>query len=149
MRGTTVAFLTLIGAGIFGVVNAVQMPLGKMRELGPGSFPLCLAGLLVIIGILGILTSKEEKRVPIDWRKIWSEFRIPLRIVLLTSGAIYFWESIGFLVTCILYLFFLFYWTSDHKLRASILMGFGGGIFTWFFFAKLLGVAVPTGILGF
>jgi hypothetical protein len=51
MSGTTITFLTLIGVGIYGVVSAVQMPIGKIQDFGPRLFPLCLAGLLVILSI--------------------------------------------------------------------------------------------------
>ena len=77
------------------------------------------------------------------------EFRIPIRIMLLTVGAIYFWEDLGFLVVCSLYLFLLFFWASGFRLRKALILGLAGGITGWFFFAKFLGVAVPLGILAF
>jgi hypothetical protein len=149
MSGTRIIFLVLIGVGLYGMGTALQMPIGKIQDQGPGLFPLGLAGLLLILSILGLIFSKEEKRAPLDWKKTWGEFRIPLRIILLTLVAIYFWEALGFLVICSLYLFLLFSWASRFRLRTALILGLAGGIMGWLFFAKFLGVAVPLGILDF
>jgi hypothetical protein len=64
-------------------------------------------------------------------------------------GAIYFWESLGYLVVCPLYLFLLFYLASDYSLPRALIVGVLGGVLGWFFFARFLGVMVPVGILPF
>ena len=149
MSGTRIIFLVFTGVGVYGIANALQMPIGKIQDQGPGLFPLGLAGLLVILSVLGLITSKGERQAALDWKKIWGEFRIPVRIVFLTLGAIYFWESLGFFIICPLYLFLLFYWASEFPLWRALLMGVPGGVLGWFFFAKFLGVVVPAGILAF
>jgi hypothetical protein len=149
MSGTRIIFLIFIGVGVYGIANALQMPIGKIQDQGPGLFPLVLAGLLGILSFLGLIASREEKQAARDWKKIWGELRIPVRIVLLTVGAIYFWESLGYLVVCPLYLFLLFYLASDYSLPRALIVGVLGGVLGWFFFARFLGVMVPLGILPF
>jgi hypothetical protein len=149
MGGRRIVFLVLMGVGIYGIWAALQMPVGKIQDQGPGLFPLVLSGLLLSLSSLSLIFSKEEKGAPLDWKKIWGESRIPLRIVLLTLGAIYFWESLGFLIACPLFLFLLFFWASGYRLWKALAFGLAGGLIGWAFFIKLLGVAMPVGFLGF
>ena len=149
MGGRRIIFLILMGVGVYGVWTALRMPIGKLQDQGPGLFPLGLAGILFILSILGLIFEKEGERASLDWKKVWKEFRIPLRIVLLTAGAIYFWELLGFFLICPLYLFLLFYWASGFRLRTALISGLSGGVLGWLFFAKFLGVSVPLGLLAF
>jgi hypothetical protein len=149
MGGRRITFLVLMGVAIYGIWSALKMPIGKIQDQGPGLFPLILSTLLLFLSILGLIFSKEEKGASLDRKKIWGEFRVPLRIVLLTLGAIYFWESLGFLIACPLFLFLLFFWASGYRLWKALAFGLAGGLIGWAFFIKLLSVAMPIGIFGF
>jgi hypothetical protein len=149
MGGRRITLLVLMGVAIYGIWSALQMPIGKIQDQGPGFFPLVLSGLLLFLSILGLIFSKEEKEAPLDWKKIWGEFRIPVRIVFLSLGAIYFWEFLGFLIICPLFLFLLFFWASGFRLWKALALGAAGGLIGWAFFIKLLGVAMPIGTFGF
>lgn len=151
MRGEKIILLILIGVAIWGFKSALQMPIGKVQDQGPGLFPLVLSGLLLILCVLSLglkFFKKEKQAAPVDWGKTWREFRIPLRIILLTIGAIYFWESLGFLIICPLFLFLMLFWASGFQLWKALALGLAGGLIGWAFFIKFLGVAMPRGIFG-
>lgn len=149
MGGKRIIFLILMGLGAYGMYEAFQMPIGKIQDQGPGLFPLVLSSLLLGLSTLGMITAREPKGEPVDWKKVWGEFRIPVRIVIIALGAIYFWETLGFIMMCPLFLFLLFYWSSGYQLWKAVTYGLAGGLFGWAFFIKLLGVAMPIGFLNF
>ncbi len=149
MGGKRIIFLILMGMGIYGIQAAMKMPIGKIQDQGPGLFPLVLSSLLFALSLLGLIFSKGEKGAPLDSKKIWGEFRIPIRIVVLSLVAIYFWEYLGFIIICPVFLFLLFFWASGYQLWKALTFGLAGGLIGWAFFIKLLGVAMPIGIFGF
>jgi hypothetical protein len=60
-----------IGAGLFFTTQALGLKLGTAYRMGPGYFPLVLAGLLVLLGIVILAQSfrKEGEPIgPLAWR---------------------------------------------------------------------------------
>lgn len=66
------AGLMFIGFGlIFGLTSWFDLDLGTARRMGPGYFPLLLAGVLVFLGLLIIAVSTTHEGEPIGavaWR---------------------------------------------------------------------------------
>jgi hypothetical protein len=63
--------LIFIGFGLFFGVQALTMEIGTALRMGPGYFPLVLAGVLVVIGSVIIVTAmrvNSEPFGPIAWR---------------------------------------------------------------------------------
>lgn len=63
--------LVFIGAGLFFVIQSLGLPLGTALRMGPGYFPLLLAGLLVILGVVILAQSYRTEGEPIGhlaWR---------------------------------------------------------------------------------
>ena len=138
--------LIFLLAGVYGLIFATQLPVGRWNEPGPGVFPLCLSILLSISGILGLIYGKE-KRPAIDWRETARKLAAPFLIVVLTGAFILALEAIGYLVASLTYLLLLFLCVSRYKLwiavGLSILLGMG----SWYFFTRLLAVQLPRGFL--
>ena len=63
--------LIFIGAGLFFAIQALGLELGTSFRMGPGYFPLMLAGLLMLLGLVILIQSfrKEgEPMGPLAWR---------------------------------------------------------------------------------
>jgi hypothetical protein len=66
MGGRRIIFIILIGVGIYGIQAALQMPIGKIQDQGPGLFPLVLSGIPLFLFILGMIISREQKGAAMD-----------------------------------------------------------------------------------
>ena len=67
------AGLTLVGFGIGTLIVARNYPMGTAFRMGPGYFPVVLAGLLIVIGsvvAVGALRSGEGRLPGIAWRPL-------------------------------------------------------------------------------
>ncbi|MGH6762883.1 MAG: tripartite tricarboxylate transporter TctB family protein [Phyllobacterium sp.] len=63
--------LIFVAIGLFFAWNALLLPLGTAFRMGPGYFPLVLAGLLIFLGLVVIVQATQYEDVPIGpiaWR---------------------------------------------------------------------------------
>lgn len=63
--------LVFIGAGLFFAIQSLGLELGTSFRMGPGYFPLALAGLLVVLGLAILVQSFRSDSEPIGalaWR---------------------------------------------------------------------------------
>lgn len=63
--------LVFIGAGLFFGIQSLGLEIGTSFRMGPGYFPLVLAGLLILLGIVILIQSFRKEGEPIDalaWR---------------------------------------------------------------------------------
>lgn len=63
--------LTFIGAGLFFFMQSLGLKIGTAFRMGPGYFPLLLAGLLVLLGIVIAVQSLRKEGEPmavLAWR---------------------------------------------------------------------------------
>ena len=63
----------LIGVAFIGVVKIYEYPMGTTRSMGPGYFPLMIASLLTILGLIIVaksLVTDGEKVSKFAWRPI-------------------------------------------------------------------------------
>src|SRR5512143_1551298 len=114
-RGGSLIFLA---AGIYGVVFSIGLPFGRWNEPGPAVFPLALSILLCISGIVWFVRGKTkgEARTSGDVKGFLRKYVTAAQIVGLTGVFIFVLEPLGYLLTSILYLFFLFLWVCRYKL---------------------------------
>jgi putative tricarboxylic transport membrane protein len=147
-RGGSLIFLA---AGIYGLVFSIGLPFGRWNEPGPGVFPLALSILLCISGIVWFIRGKEkgERRKSAGWKEFSRKHVTAAQIVGLTGVFILVLEPLGYLLTSILYLFFLFIWVCRYKLWVAAVFGITFGAGSWFFFEKLLTTPLPKGFLPF
>jgi putative tricarboxylic transport membrane protein len=141
--GSSIFFLL----GIYGLVFSTNLPMGKWYEPGPGVFPVFLASLLVLVGIVQFTTAKHEKEEQIEWRALLKSWVTPLKITILTVGFILTLEKIGYLLASCLYIFLLLLWVSRYRLWVASSLAIGIGLASWYLFVKVLTVQLPQGFL--
>jgi hypothetical protein len=70
-RTNALCGVVFIGAGLFFIIQSLGLELGTALRMGPGYFPLLLAGLLVILGVVILVQSFRTEGEPIGhlaWR---------------------------------------------------------------------------------
>jgi len=70
-RANALCGLIFVGIGIFFGVQSLILPLGTAFRMGPGYFPLVLAGILVLLGLIILVQSMRAEGDPIGpiaWR---------------------------------------------------------------------------------
>ncbi len=128
--------------------KAGTFPLGNLKSIGPGFFPLVLAtllGLLSLVLLISSFTSPEEKEPP-RWPKRW----VGIVAVLASLFAYGFLlKFLGFPLTTFLFSLALL----KYGYPKSWLIPMGGALATTFFtlliFKYWLGTPFPAGWVGF
>jgi putative tricarboxylic transport membrane protein len=140
-------FLFLLA--LFGLISAWRMPLGQLQEPGPGFFPLAIATLLLAFALLGFVTARSAAPEASRPGAFWGDLKPPAKIVLSMGLAILVFEGAGFLLSISFFLALLFFWVSRYPWWKAVALGLIGGSGGWFLFVRILGVAMPEGLLGF
>ncbi|MEK1854724.1 MAG: tripartite tricarboxylate transporter TctB family protein [Phyllobacterium sp.] len=81
--------LLFIAVGLFFVIQAYGLELGTALRMGPGYFPLVLAGMLVLLGIIVIIQGTQvehEPMGPIAWRGLLFILPAPIFFGLTVRG---------------------------------------------------------------
>ena len=138
------AFLILLG--LFVVWERRVLPLGTASRPGPGYFPLLLAILLIVLGAILILRGKGAKQI----RSVsWSEAPHAVAILGCCLFISLFMETIGYRLTLLFTLGFLFGVMERIKLWLTLVLTFGFSLGTFWLFDSLLRVPLPRGGWGF
>jgi hypothetical protein len=146
------ASLIFIFAGIYGLIFGLHLPLGSLREPGPGMLPLALSLLLILSGIPRFFQGRskreedEQQREPTRGESL-KKLITPLKIVGVTGGFILALEGLGYLLASLIYMFLLFFWISRYRIWAAIALSLVIGLGSWVFFGRILAVPLPKGIL--
>lgn len=145
MKKEHTAGLIFLLVGVYGLIYSSQLPLGKWNEPGPGVFPMILAILLALSGVLTMVPRGKGEKVKgkSSWREFLWPLITPLQIVLLTIAYILCLEPIGYLASSLLYLFILFIWVCRYRLPMAMGMAAAFGLGSWYLFVKILGVQLP------
>ena len=145
-RGGSLIFLA---AGIYGLVFSIQLPLGRWNQPGPAVFPLGLSILLCIFGISWFIQGKgnAEKKETVGLGGFVRKFITPIQIVALTAAFILTFDSLGYLLASMLYLFVLFLWVSRYRFWTALGLAIAFGAGSWLFFEKVLTTSLPKGFL--
>jgi len=59
--------LFLIAISLLFGLPALRYPIGALSRAGPGFFPLVVSGLLMLIGIITLVKSRFEERLPLEF----------------------------------------------------------------------------------
>ncbi|MEK7436617.1 MAG: tripartite tricarboxylate transporter TctB family protein [Pseudomonadota bacterium] len=138
------AFLVLVG--LFVAWERRVLPLGSASRPGPGYFPLLLALLLIILGVILIARGKQAKKL----RSIsWAEAPHALAILGCCIFVSLFMEAIGYRLTLLLTLSFLFGLVERIKPWLTLVLSFSFSLGTFWLFDSLLRVPLPRGEWGF
>ena len=138
------AFLILLG--VFVAWERRVLPLGTQSHPGPGYFPLLLAVLLMILG--GILVIRGGQGESFRTLK-WPEGRHALAILGCSVFATLAMESIGYRITMIIILGFLFGIVERLKLWQVCSLTVALALGTFWVFDSFLKVPLPRGGWGF
>jgi len=136
----------LVLVGLFVAWERQVLPLGTANRPGPGYVPLLLALLLIVLGAILIARGKDSKNI----RSIpWTEAPHAIAILGCCVFVSLFMETIGFRLTLLLVLGFLFGVMERIKLWLTLLLTFGFSLGTFWLFDSLLRVPLPRGEWGF
>jgi putative tricarboxylic transport membrane protein len=138
------AFLLLLG--LFVAWERRVLPLGTTGQPGPGYVPLILAILLIVLGTILIAQGKGGKAL----RDIcWSEAPHAVAILGCCLFITLFMETIGYRLTMLVVLGFLFGVMERLKIWLALALTFGFAFGTFWLFDSLLRVPLPRGGWGF
>jgi putative tricarboxylic transport membrane protein len=138
------AFLAAVG--LFVLWERRVLPLGSTSHPGPGYFPLLLAILLIVLGAILILRGKEAKKI----RAVsWPEAPHAVAILGCCLFVSLFMETIGYRLTLLLVLGFLFGVMERIKPWLTLVLTFGFSLGTFWLFDSLLRVPLPRGWWGY
>jgi len=137
------AFILL---GLFVMWERRVLPLGTHGQPGPGYLPLLLAILLVILG--GLLVLQGRGAAPLR-TVVWSEAPHALAILACTAFATGLLERIGYRITMVRILGFLFGVMERLRPWQAAVLTLGFSLGTFWLFDSLLRVPLPRGGWGF
>jgi putative tricarboxylic transport membrane protein len=141
-------FFLVVGA--YGIIFSLRLPFGKWSNPGPAMFPLALAVLLFISGVLWFLLGKGsegEEAGKTSWRELIKDREKAVKIVFIIAGFILSLERLGYLLTATLFAFVLLAWISRYHIWIAACLAIGIGVGSWLFFGKLLSVQFPRGLI--
>ena len=123
------------------------------KVLNTGFYPQMLAIILAVLSVLLLISSLAKKTTDTDSETFFKN-RGALSLFLLTLFLLVLFplgmESLGFVVTCFLFVLTMIFLLSgkDHRnIVISIIVALGITLLTYGVFKSLLGIPFPTGIL--
>jgi putative tricarboxylic transport membrane protein len=132
--------------GLFIMWERRVLPLGTHGQPGPGYLPLLLAVLLVILG--GLLVLRGGGAAPLR-AVVWPEAPHALAILACTVFATALLERLGYRVTMVMVLGFLFGVMERLRLWQVAALTLGLSLGTFWLFDSFLRVPLPRGGWGF
>lgn len=142
-RASGIFFILL---GLFVIWERRVLPLGTPGNPGPGYFPLLLAILLILLG--GILLVRGGQAVALRSVK-WPEVRTAMAILACCTFATLGMETIGYRVTMVLILGFLFGFLERLKIWQVLALTLSLAFGSFWLFDTFLKVPLPRGGFGF
>jgi hypothetical protein len=132
--------------GLFVAWEDRVLPLGSHGRPGPGYFPLLLSAILGILGLLLFLRGHSSTHL----RSIhWEESRHAGAILACSFLATFGIERLGYRITMLLVLGFLFGVVERLKLWQVFVLTIGLSLGSFWIFDSFLRVILPRGGLGF
>ena len=123
-----------------------MLPIGTHGRPGPGYFPLLLSAILGILGLLLLLLGRSSPHV----RSLrWGEAKHAAAILACSFLATFGIERLGYRLTMILILGFLFGVVERLKLWQVFALTIGLSLGSFWVFDSLLRVILPRGGFGF
>jgi len=149
MNKERVASFLFFLIGTYGLILSLRLPLGDLREPGPGMLPLGLSILLLASGFLRFVSGRkrEARTEKIGWHEFARKLGTPLRILGLTALFVLLLEKVGYLLVSLAYTFVLFFWISRFKWWIALGLAVAIGLGSWYFFVRILAVPLPQGFL--
>jgi len=146
MNKERISALFFFIVGVYAFLNSIQIRIGTLNEPGAGLYPLILSILLSLTSAAVFVFESQRQRI--DWLSSVMEPTKVYKIILLSAGFALLMQTLGYLFTTTFYMFALFVWVSRLRLRTAIMFTVALVLGSWLFFAKLLRLHLPPGILG-
>lgn len=146
------ATVILVGLAGFILLEVRKLPLGSLRVPQTGLFPSTLAVLLLLFSLAALLLAFRQSRSESGAaaQKIdsagWS--RIGATLVALVGFALVL-EWIGYLPSTFILMILLLRAIEAQKWLVVLSVALLTSLLSYFLFARLLGVPLPAGVLGF
>ena len=139
-----------LGVGLLLSLWATRYSIGSLILPGPGSLPLVLGLILILLSIIliarGILSSRVTGRdspplLLTGWKKgVYT-------VVILLLGA-FFFERLGYLLTFFLLIVFLMRGAGAQSWKRTVLVAICSALGVYLVFVRLLEQPLPLGLLG-
>ncbi len=139
--------LVLVALAVYVCVHVfIALPVGSHHRPGPGYFPLLLAAILGVCGIIVFFSGRSSE----SFRSLtWPGLRQAFFIALCCLFAVYAIEPLGYMLTIFFILLFLVLIVERNKWWVAILLSFALAFGTYVVFRNFLSVPLPEGVLGF
>jgi len=146
MTGDRISGAALLILAVLVMVETRVLPLGTHSRPGPGYLPLLLSSFLALLGIIMIFRGRPSAASP---KVKWPEGRHALAILICCALATLVLESLGYRLTMLILLSFLF--GIMERLKWWMVFGLSAGLSfgSFWVFYTLLKVMLPLGSLGF
>lgn len=150
-------FWVILGIGLCAESIKLKIILRELNTPGGGFMPFLAGALLVALGFILIFSSlskglrkyeegKDEKMLV---KKDWKKFLVPFLNLLSIIVYILLLESLGFIFTTFLILFFLFKISEPKKWLMPLGLSVSTAILSYLVFSVWLQCQFPKGIFGF
>lgn len=145
LRSDVVAGGVLVLIALFVAWHNRAYPIGNLEEPGPGYMPLLIA---CALGILGVFVMLRAGSSPLFSSLNWSEGRRGIVMLIACGVATFALERIGYRVSMIALLVFMLGVVERKRIVPTLLVAFGFSFLSYYLFATLLKVQLPTGPWG-
>ena len=144
----------LLGAGF--CAGSFKLKIGTLQNPGAGFVPFLVGILLIGFGLIMFLSTRwgpwarsERKETKNSGTRSFKDFFIPSVTLLILLGYVLLLESLGFLLSSVIFLFLLFKISDPRKWLLPIALSVTTVIISYLLFSVWLKGQFPQGILGF
>jgi putative tricarboxylic transport membrane protein len=138
----------VIGLGF--VAGGMKMGLGPLNAPGAGFFPTVIGGILSALSVALLITTALGKNRAIEKQRFWKEKNSWVKISLALVSLIFymtFLDFFGYIITTIIFVFFLLKFVGKKSLGISIVMAVLVSLGSYALFKMALGVSLPKGFM--
>jgi hypothetical protein len=146
LRSDHVAGAAFVIFGIVVFALSGDLPFGTLSSPGAGMMPKLVTGLMIAFGVALVVGARASKPLA---EIEWSDLIHAAMLIVITGGAIRYYQELGFLVTMTLLVFTLLIAVERKNVfRAAAYSFFLTGV-AWWVFGTALKAPLEQGILGF
>jgi putative tricarboxylic transport membrane protein len=144
-KSPPIASFILLGFALGALYESLKLPFGRVKAPAPGFFPTVLAVLLVLVSFVTLLTALRENASSREHAE-----SVSLKKILWNLGALFAFalllESVGFLVTTIVFLILLFRIVERQSWGLTVAVAFSAAAASYIILKRLLGIPLPGGL---
>src|SRR4051812_645 len=145
LRSDAVAGIVLVLIAALVIWQNRAYPLGNLAEPGPGYMPLMISGAL---GVFGLLIALRAGSSQLFSATDWSEGKRGIVMLLACGAAVFALERIGYRLSMIALLVFMLGVVERKRVVPTLLVALGFAFVSYWLFASVMKVQLPTGPWG-